>query len=141
MAPNVSPSRPHSAKFWMSANTLTLVLAPFHKFLVPYQVFLASQAFRMWHQNLGRLQGDSRTEMLQIIDRYGHVHNCREVNVVIVARRLSIADTRLWRVDTRTGQFVFDDAVGCNYNGHLANPMVLTPFSLPPSKQVTGILG
>ena len=26
----------HSAKFWMSANTPTLVLAPFHKFLVPY---------------------------------------------------------------------------------------------------------
>ena len=26
-------------------------------------------------------------------------------------------------------------------DGHLANPMVLTPFSLPPSKQVTGILG
>ena len=29
----------HSAKFWMSANTRTLVLAPFHKFLVPYQGF------------------------------------------------------------------------------------------------------
>ena len=28
-----------SAKFWMSANTRTLVLAPFHKFLVPYQGF------------------------------------------------------------------------------------------------------
>ena len=28
-----------SAKFWMSANTQTLVLAPFHKFLVPYQGF------------------------------------------------------------------------------------------------------
>ena len=26
-------------------------------------------------------------------------------------------------------------------DGHLANPMVLTPFSPPPSKQVTGILG
>ena len=26
-------------------------------------------------------------------------------------------------------------------DGHLANPMVLTPFSLPPIKQVTGILG
>ena len=26
----------HSAKFWMSANTRTLVLAPLHKFLVPY---------------------------------------------------------------------------------------------------------
>ena len=25
-----------SAKFWMSANTQTLVLAPFRKFLVPY---------------------------------------------------------------------------------------------------------
>ena len=46
--------------------------------------------------NLGRLQGDSRTKMLKIIDRYGHVHNCREVNVVIVARRLLIADTRWW---------------------------------------------
>ena len=29
----------HSAQFWMSANTRTLVLAPFHKFLVPYQGF------------------------------------------------------------------------------------------------------
>ena len=28
-----------SVKFWMSANTRTLVLAPFHKFLVPYQGF------------------------------------------------------------------------------------------------------
>ena len=28
---------------------------------------MAFQAFRMWHQNLGRLQGDSRTEMLKII--------------------------------------------------------------------------
>ena len=28
-----------SAKFWMSANTRTLVLAPFHTFLVPYQGF------------------------------------------------------------------------------------------------------
>ena len=28
-----------SAKFWMSANTRTLVLAPFHKFLVPCQGF------------------------------------------------------------------------------------------------------
>ena len=28
-----------SAKFWMSANTPTLVLAPFHKVLVPYQGF------------------------------------------------------------------------------------------------------
>ena len=28
-----------SAKFWMSANTRTLVLAPFHKFLVLYQGF------------------------------------------------------------------------------------------------------
>ena len=26
----------HSAKFWMSTNTRTLVSAPFHKFLVPY---------------------------------------------------------------------------------------------------------
>ena len=54
--------------------------------------------------------------MLKIIDRYGHVHYCKEFNVVIVARRLSIADTRWWRVDTRTGQFFFDDAVGYNYN-------------------------
>ena len=53
--------------------------------------------------------------MLEIIDRYGHVHNCREVNVVIVARRLSIADSRWWRVDTRTGPFFFDNAVGYNY--------------------------
>ena len=66
--------------------------------------------------HLGRLQGDSRTEMLKIIDGYGHVHNCKEVNVVIVARRLSIADTQWWQVDTRTGQFFFDDAVGYNYN-------------------------
>ena len=50
------------------------------------------------------------------MDHYGHVHNCREVNVVIVARRLSIADIRRWRVDTRTGPFFFDDAVGYNHN-------------------------
>ena len=31
-----------SAKFWMSANTRTLVSAPFHKFLVPYQGFFFS---------------------------------------------------------------------------------------------------
>ena len=29
----------HSAEFWMSANTRTLVSAHFHKFLVPYQGF------------------------------------------------------------------------------------------------------
>ena len=29
----------HIAKFWMSANTRTLVSAPFHKFFVPDQVF------------------------------------------------------------------------------------------------------
>ena len=34
--------------------------------------------------------------VLKIIDRYGHVHNCKEFNVVIVARRLSIANTRWW---------------------------------------------
>ena len=40
----------HSAKFWMSANTRTLLLAPFDKFLVPYRgFFLASYAFGMWH--------------------------------------------------------------------------------------------
>ena len=33
-----------SAKFWMSANTRTLVLAPFHKFLVPYQGFFGFQS-------------------------------------------------------------------------------------------------
>ena len=30
-----------SAKFWMSANTRTLLLAPFDKFLVPYWVFFS----------------------------------------------------------------------------------------------------
>ena len=34
-------ARARSAKFWMSANTGTLLLAPFDKFLVPYWVFLA----------------------------------------------------------------------------------------------------
>ena len=39
-----------SAKFRMSANTRTLLLAPFDKFLVPCLVFfLASYAFAMWH--------------------------------------------------------------------------------------------
>ena len=33
----------------------------FTSFSFRTRVFLASQAFRMWHQNLGRLQGDSRT--------------------------------------------------------------------------------
>ena len=43
--------RARSAKFWMSANTRTLVLSPFHKFLVLYQGFfyIASYASRMWH--------------------------------------------------------------------------------------------
>ena len=45
--PGVSMGMPctqcaHSAKFWMLANTRTVVSAPFHKFLVPYRV-------RMWH--------------------------------------------------------------------------------------------
>ena len=31
----------HSAKFWMSANTRTLLFAPFDKFLVPYGLFFS----------------------------------------------------------------------------------------------------
>ena len=32
--------RARGVKFWMSANTRTLLLAPFDKFLVPYRGFL-----------------------------------------------------------------------------------------------------
>ena len=64
------------------------------------------------HQHLGRLQADSPTDTLEIIDRYALGPGVDDVSAIIVARRLSIADTPWWRVDMRTGQFYHSDAAG-----------------------------
>ena len=55
------------------------------------------------HQHLGRLQANSRTSSLEIIDRYALGPGVDDVSAIIVARRVSIADTPCWRVDTRIG--------------------------------------
>ena len=65
------------------------------------------------HQHLGRLQEEgSRTNTLEIVDRYALGPEKDDISAVIVVRRLSIADTPLWRVDTRTGQFYHSMAAG-----------------------------
>ena len=51
------------------------------------------------HQHLGRLQANSRTSGLEIIDRYALSAGGEDVSVIIVARRVSIADTPWWQVD------------------------------------------
>ena len=43
--------------------------------------------------------------MLEVIDRYALGPEVDDVSAIIVVRRVSIADTPWWRVDTRTGQF------------------------------------
>ena len=69
------------------------------------------------HQHLGRLQEEgSRTDMLEIIDRYALGPEVDDISAVIVVRRLSIADTPWWRVDTRTGQFYHSMAAGTGSN-------------------------
>ena len=65
------------------------------------------------HQHLGRLQEEgSQTDMLEIIDRYALGPEVDDISAVIVVRRLWIADTPWWRVDTRTGQFYHSMAAG-----------------------------
>ena len=65
------------------------------------------------HQHLGRLQEEgSRTDMLEIVDRYALGPEVDDISAVIVVRRLSIADTPWWRVDTRTGQLDHSMAAG-----------------------------
>ena len=51
------------------------------------------------HQHLGRLQEESsRTDMLEVIDRYALGPGVDDVSAIIVVRRVSIADTPWWRV-------------------------------------------
>ena len=65
------------------------------------------------HQHLGRLQEESsRTDMLEVIDRYALGPGVNDFSAIIVVRRVSIADTPWWRVDTRTGQFDHSMAAG-----------------------------
>ena len=64
------------------------------------------------HQHLGRLQANSRISSLEIIDRYALSPGVNDVSVIIVVGRVLIADTRWWRVDTRTGQFYHSMAAG-----------------------------
>ena len=67
-------------------------------------------------QNLGRLQSNSQTEMFDIADGCGDGRNPTDVNVIIVVRRVLLADTRWWQNDTRTGKFFYDDAVRSNHS-------------------------
>ena len=65
------------------------------------------------HQHLGQLQEEGlQTDMLEIIDRYALGPEVEDISAVIVVRRLSIADTPWWRVNTRTGQFYHSMAAG-----------------------------
>ena len=66
---------------------------------------------RYVHQNLGCFQGDSRTEIFEILDRYGVGPDPNDINAIIVVRRISIAHTRWWRVYSSTDQFFDDDIV------------------------------
>ena len=43
--------------------------------------------------------------MLEVIDRYALGPGVDDVSAIIVVRRVSVADTLWWRVDTRTSQF------------------------------------
>ena len=65
------------------------------------------------HQHLGRLQEESsRTDMLEVIDRYALGPGVDDVSAIIVVRRVSIADTPWWRVHTRTGQLYHSMGAG-----------------------------
>ena len=56
------------------------------------------------HQHLRRLQEEGYgTDMLEVIDQYALGPEVDDVSAIIVVRRVSIADTPWWRVDTRTG--------------------------------------
>ena len=54
----------------------------------------------------------SGTDMLEVIDRYALGPEVDDVSAIIVVRRVSIADTPWWRIDTRTGQFYHSMAAG-----------------------------
>ena len=64
------------------------------------------------HQHLGRLQANSRTSSLEITDRYALSPGVNDDSGIIVARRVSIANTPWWRVDMQTGQFYHSMATG-----------------------------
>ena len=85
------------------------------------------------HQHLGRLQANLRTSSLPITDRYALGPGVDDVSAIIVARRVSIADTPWWRVDTQTGQFYHGSATG--------PPVEMTRCpSRPPIKWICGTL-
>ena len=50
--------------------------------------------------------------MLEVFDRYALGPEVDDVSAIILVRRVSIADTPWWRVDTRTGQFYHSMAAG-----------------------------
>ena len=50
--------------------------------------------------------------MLEVINRYTLGPEVDDVSAIIVVRRVSIADTPWWRVDTRTGHFYHSMAAG-----------------------------
>ena len=65
------------------------------------------------HQHLSRLQEEgSRTDMLEVIDRYALGPGVDDVSAIIDLGLVSIADTPWWPVDTRTGQFYHSMAAG-----------------------------
>ena len=82
---------------------------------VPFALQSAFADGQYVHPHLGRLQANSRPSSLEIIDRYALGPGVDDVSVIIVARRVSIADTPWWRVDTRTGQFYHSMAAGTGW--------------------------
>ena len=50
--------------------------------------------------------------MLQVIDRCALGPEVDDVSAIILVRRVLIADTLCWRVDTQTGQFYHSMAAG-----------------------------
>ena len=78
--------------------------------LFPLQDALADGQYV--HQHRCRLQANSQTSSLEIIDRYSLGPGVHDVSAIIVARRILIADTPWRRVDTRTGIFYHSNAAG-----------------------------
>ena len=62
------------------------------------------------HQHLCRLQDDSPTATVKILNRYGFRPGPDNISAIMVARTLSIADTPWWQIHLRTGQFFYRDA-------------------------------
>ena len=79
---------------------------------VPFALLSAPADGQYVHQHLGRLQANSRTSSLEIIDRHALGPGVDDVSVIIVVQRVSSANTPWWRVDTRTGQFYHGMAAG-----------------------------